>query len=386
MTSPALSVLMTVYQGASLLPATLDSVLTQTFTDFEFITVDDGSTDGTGAVLQAYAARDARLKVLHNPANQGITRAMNRLFPMARGRYVTRHDADDLSAPERFAQQVAFLDTHLDIGMVSSHIGVIGADGRPLPQAMFVSGNDNESIQGELYDSNCLCQGSVMFRRECREAIGLYDPALELSEDYDFWLRMTEITRVVKLPATLYQYRWHAASVSHQRYGQQLLRQALGLEKALARRCGPQPPERLARLLARDYLAAVEHLRLAGDLDGERQALVGVLRWQPAWYESDAVAIPIPPTPAGEALARTVFADIRNPLERRLRLGRFLARGHMREVFGGAAAGDWARVGAHLAPAVRQDPAWLLNRGVWSLSVRALAWRLSHRGRLSRPG
>ncbi len=383
--TPTLSVLMTVYQGARYLPATLDSVLTQSFTNFEFIVVDDGSSDGTGALLDAAAARDGRLAVLRNPTNRGITRSMNRLFPIARGRFVTRHDSDDLSARERFAQQVAFLDSNPDVGMVSSQIGVIGPDGTPVPVSKFVSGNDNAAIQAQLYDYNCLCQGSVMFRRECRESVGLYDEALELSEDYDFWLRMTEITRVVKLPAVLYQYREHDGSVTHRHYGQQLLRKAIGLDKALARRFGAQPPEKLVAMAARDYLEAAVHLNSGGDIAGLRQSLAGVLRRRPEWFESDTIHIPIATTPAGEQVARAVFAEIASPVERRRRLDRFLARQHMREVFTAAAAGDWARASLHLGAGVRHNPGWLLNRGVWVIMAKTLAWRLNRQAPPGRP-
>ena len=379
MTAPALSVLMTVYQSARYLPATLDSILGQTFGDFEFMVVDDGSNDGTGALLDAAAARDGRLSVQHNHANQGITRSMNRLFPLARGRYVTRHDGDDLSARDRFAQQVAFLDAHPAVGMASSHISVIGPDGAVLPTARFVSANDNQSIQETLYDYNCLCQGSVMFRRQAREAVGLYDEALELSEDYDFWLRMAEITQVVKLPAPLYLYRDHAGSVSHLQYGRQVLRKALGLEKALARRFGEAPPERLAFLAARDYLEAAVNLQGSTDTADLRRSLAGVLRHCPQWFESDAISIPIPATPAGDQLAREVFLESPPLPAGRARLERFLARQHMREVFTGASQGDWARVSMHLGPGLRHGPRWMLNRGVWVITAKTLAWRISQR-------
>ena len=379
MTAPALSVLMTVYQGARYLPATLDSILNQTFGDFEFIVVDDGSTDGTGALLDAAAARDRRLSVQHNPANQGITRSMNRLFPLARGRYVTRHDGDDLSAPDRFAQQVAFLDAHPEVGMASSQISVIGSDGARLPTPRFVSGDDNQSIQETLYDYNCLCQGTVMFRRQAREAVGLYDEALELSEDYDFWLRMTEITQVVKLPAALYLYRDHASSVSHLQYGRQVLRKALSLEKALARRFGDAPPDWLVSLAARDFLEAAVNLQSNGDTVDLRRSLAGMLRYGPQWFESDTVSIPVPATPAGDQLARELFSDNLPAPEGRRRLERFLARQHMREVFTGASQGDWARVSAHVGPGLRHGPRWLLNQGVWVILAKTLAWRVNHR-------
>ena len=381
MTTPALSVLMTVYQGASYLPATLDSILNQTFLDFEFVVVDDGSNDGTGALLDEAAARDSRLSVQHNPTNQGITRSMNRLFPLARGRYIVRHDGDDISAPDRFAQQVAFLDVNPDVGLVSSRIGVIGPDGALLPTPKFVSGDDNESIQETLYDYNCLCQGSVMFRRGCREVVGLYDEALELSEDYDFWLRMAETTQIVKLPAQLYLYRDHAGSVTHLKYGKQLLRKAIGLDRALARRFAHTPPERLVSLVARDYLEAAVHLQGGSDRIDLRQSLAGMLRHRPDWFETDAIYIPIASTPAGEQLAREVFTENGSAAHHVRQLERFLARQHMREVFTGASRNDWARVNAHLGPALRHDPEWMLNRGVWVLIARALIWRMTQRAR-----
>ncbi len=379
MTAPALSVLMTVYQGDVYLPATLDSIFNQTFPDFEFMVVDDGSSDGTGALLDAAAARDGRLTVQHNPVNQGITRSMNRLFPLARGRYVTRHDGDDISASNRFAQQIAFLDANPDVGLVSSQIGVIGPDGAPWPTPRFVSGNDNQSIQETLCDYNCLCQGSVMFRRVCREAVGLYDDRLELSEDYDFWLRMAEVTHMIKLPAQLYLYRDHGSSVSHLKYGQQVLRKALGLEKALVRRFGATPPDRLVSFAARDFLEAAVNLQDSGDTVDLRQSLAGILRHRPDWFASDSVHIPIPATPAGDQLARNVFTDSPPASDRERRLKRFLARQHMREVFTGARRNDWASVSTHLGPGLRYGPSWLLNRGVWVLIARVLVWRVNHR-------
>ena len=381
MTAPVISVLMTVYQGARYLPDTLESILTQTFGDFEFLVVDDGSTDGTTALLDEAAARDGRLSVQHNPSNQGITRSMNRLFPLARGRYVTRHDADDLSAPDRFARQAAFLDANPNIGLVSSQIGVIGSDGARLPTPRFVSGNDNQSIQETLYDYNCLCQGSVMFRRACREAVGLYDETLELSEDYDFWLRLAEVTQLVKLPTELYLYRDHPGSVSHLKYGQQVLHKAIGLDKALTRRFGGTPPARLAAFAARDYLEAAVNLRSSSDSVELRQGLAGVLRHRPDWFASDAVHIPIPATPAGDQLAREVFAA--NPAlpHGQRQLERFLARQYMREVFAGARRHDWAYVSAHLGRGLRYGPRWLLNRGVWVLIVKTLAWWISQQAR-----
>jgi hypothetical protein len=216
-----------------------------------------------------------------------------------------------------------------------------------------------------------------MFRRACREAVGLYDETLELSEDYDFWLRLAEVTHLVKLPAELYLYRDHAGSVSHLKYGQQVLRKAIGLDKALTRRFGGTPPARLATFAARDYLEAALNLPSSGDTVELHQSLAGVLRHRPDWFVSDAVHIPIPATPAGDQLAREVFAADPDLPRARHQLERFLARQYMREVFAGARRHDWADVSIHLGPGLRHGPRWLLNRGVWVLLVKTLAWRLS---------
>src|SRR5215207_8419010 len=144
--APKLSVLMTVRNGERHLPAAVESVLAQTFTDFEFLIRDDGSDDSTPDLLRGYSARDARVRVWVGEPHVGIVRSMNTLFRLARGEYINRHDADDVSLPERYERQVNFLDTHPETGLVGTPVAVIGADDLPLAvrTPYFSTAADNE--------------------------------------------------------------------------------------------------------------------------------------------------------------------------------------------------------------------------------------------------
>src|SRR5258705_775698 len=114
--SPQVSVLLPVWNGERHLAAAIESVLGQSFTDFELLIVDDGSTDGSAALIRRYG--DERIRLFENEKNLGVTRSLNLGLAQARGRYVARMDADDLSAPERLARQVAFLDSHPEVALV----------------------------------------------------------------------------------------------------------------------------------------------------------------------------------------------------------------------------------------------------------------------------
>ena len=197
--TPLVSVLMPVYNGADHLRQTLTTILEQTHAHFELLITDDGSQDATWNILGEFAAADRRVQLFRNEANLGVPLTMNRLFGLARGLYLTRHDADDLSKPERFAKQVAFLQGHPAIGVLGTQTQFIDADGQPLDVQYFPAKFTNDEIQAELLRENCLCQGSVMFRRALLDQVGLYETGNIGSEDYDLWLRLAEVTRFAVL-------------------------------------------------------------------------------------------------------------------------------------------------------------------------------------------
>jgi glycosyltransferase involved in cell wall biosynthesis len=198
--APKLTVLMPVFNGERYLRQAVVSILGQTMPDFELIIADDGSTDETSAILTAIEREDGRIRVTRNEANIGIARSMNKLFRLAQGEYINRHDADDVSLPERFGQQVASLDANPEIGLVSSQVAVIDDEGRPLELDMYSGPSDNDALQRQLLSRCAFCQTSVMFRRRLLDRVGVYAEGLEPAEDYDLWLRLAEITRLARLP------------------------------------------------------------------------------------------------------------------------------------------------------------------------------------------
>ncbi len=137
MTSKNVSVIMPVYNGERYLEAAVESILNQTFSDFEFIITDDGSTDTSLALLRRYANRDPRIRLISRP-NTGYVKALIEAVPLAKGKYIARMDADDISLPERFERQVRFLEQNPDYAVVGSKVLLIDSDGAPGPSAVTV--------------------------------------------------------------------------------------------------------------------------------------------------------------------------------------------------------------------------------------------------------
>lgn len=216
---PRVSVLLPVRNADAYLVEALDSVLAQSFTDFELLAHDDGSDDACWSILQAYAARDRRLCV-SRAENRGIVWVLNRLAETAKGDYLARMDADDACLPERFALQVAFLDTHPDHVMVGGATLSIDEAGRPI--APIAAPEDHDAIDDRnLRGLTAIEHPTAMIRRAALEAVGGYDPRSQDAEDLDLWLRLAEIGRLANLPDVVLKYRTHPSSVSAIRQAEQ---------------------------------------------------------------------------------------------------------------------------------------------------------------------
>jgi glycosyltransferase involved in cell wall biosynthesis len=376
MTTVPLSVVMTVFNGASQIGETLDSILAQTFTDFELLINDDGSQDSTWDVLSRYAARDERIRLIRNELNCGITRSMNKLFAMAHGDLITRHDADDISLPDRFARQVMYMEQHAEIGLVSSQVLMIDATGAPLDLKYFTDATEDQTLQAQLLVNNCFCQGSVMFRKRCLEVVGNYDESLDSAEDYDLWLRLAEVTRLARLPEYLYKYRVHAASISSVKRGLQLQNMAASLEKLLSRRASERANAAIQARVAGWYVEAANWFIASGDLLTAQLNLTKALRVYPALLDSDEPKLSLPPTAEGLTLIESAFREAGLPARWVVLKHRLIAALYMREVFVGLGSGNAARIDAALWPGLRHNPLWVFNRGVLSLSIRRLRSRL----------
>jgi Glycosyl transferase family 2 len=202
-TAPRVTVLMTVFNGERHLREAIDSVLGQSFGDFELLVVDDGSTDGTAGVLGAIT--DPRVRITRNATNIGLTRSLNSGLALARGMLIARHDADDVSEPDRLARQVAFLDANPDVALVGAAYRKIDERGAVLGDRMLPV--DYDRIRWVLHFYCPFVHSAVVFRAAVVRAMGDYDDAFVYAQDYDLWSRLAVAHRVANLPDSLVRYR-----------------------------------------------------------------------------------------------------------------------------------------------------------------------------------
>jgi glycosyltransferase involved in cell wall biosynthesis len=212
--APTVSVLMTTWNGAGFIGASIASVLAQSFADLELVVVDDGSTDATAQVLAGIG--DPRLRVVRQAVNGGVVAARNAGFAAVRGRYVAALDHDDLSHPERLARQVAYLDAHPGVVLVATEVEIEAGGRRRAPDHPV--GGDPGLIRWLLHVDNPLTWSSVMFRADAVRRLGAFvRPEYELADDFDFYHRLLAVGEIARLDEVLTVYRWHARNTSHGR-------------------------------------------------------------------------------------------------------------------------------------------------------------------------
>ena len=198
MSVPAVSVLMSVYNGAPWVRDAVTSVLAQQLTDLELIVIDDGSSDATPDVLASI--RDPRLR-LERRARQGLTRALNRAIELAHGPLLARLDADDLALPERLTLQCRYLDAHPEVGLLGTAAREVDAAGREI--AVIRPPVEDATIRRALIRANPFVHSSVIVRRAVLDRAGGYDPSFPVAQDYDLWMRLARVTRLANLDEPL---------------------------------------------------------------------------------------------------------------------------------------------------------------------------------------
>lgn len=379
MNNPKVSIIMSVYNGEPYLVSAIESILNQTFGDFEFIIIDDGSTDQTWSILSSYATKDPRIILIRNENNIGYTRSLNLGIKQSRGNYIARQDADDISHPDRLAKQVAFLEKNIQVGLVGTFPEFIDTSGKTLPVSDYPFIQDNANIQKKLLDMNCIRHGSVMIRQHWLDVVGLYNVELEPSEDYDLWLRLAEVTQLENIPESLYIYREHPNSESSKRRQRQIENKAIALERAIYRRFGPNPPPESLKFVARDYLRAAVVNFTNNEIGGAQACLKRGIELDPTLLESEIVKEVIKkytPDQPVEAAVHFIEATFSGLLPQTCYLrqveSKLLSQLHMEEVFSAAGQGQYWRIGNHLWPGIRNNPGWLLNRGVLGIALRSL--------------
>lgn len=206
---PKISVIMPAYNAEKYIAEAIESILGQTFDDFEFIIINDCSTDRTEEIVLSYD--DPRIVYVKNEENLGVAATLNKGLAIAKGEYIARMDADDISLPERFAKQVEYLDEHNDAAVLGCSIERFSSD-RSLDIRRFSA--DFDSMMVDMLFACGVAHPSVMMRAEVIRSLGGYDEAFNGLEDYELWCRVLEKHKITTLPDILLRYRIHGSQVT----------------------------------------------------------------------------------------------------------------------------------------------------------------------------
>jgi glycosyltransferase involved in cell wall biosynthesis len=231
MTTPRVSVLIGAYNSAATLGAAIDAILGQTLTEFELIVVDDGSSDDSAAIAEAI--RDDRVRVLRMRSNVGISRSLNAGIEAASAPVIAVQDADDLSAPERLARQLALLDGRPDVAVVGCRMREVDEQGTELRSRTAFAAGD---VRDVLLRFNPIPNTSAAFRRAAVLAAGGYDPRYRYAMEYDLWLRLAEHHAIVTLDEVLAARRMSRTNVAARAERAQIREALLIRARALRRR------------------------------------------------------------------------------------------------------------------------------------------------------
>lgn len=203
---PIVTVLISAFNAEKYIAETIESVLNQTFKDFELLIVDDGSKDGTYARILEFS--DNRIRVIQNEKNEGLTSSLNKGILYSKAKYIARLDADDIALPVRLDKQVKFMEAHPNVGLCGSFSKAFGTE-----ECIFKVPTDDE-ISVDLCFKNCFIHPSVIIRRSVLDQYKLlYRPFA--AEDYDLWCQMSRVTQVRNIPEVLIRYRIHNTQLSN---------------------------------------------------------------------------------------------------------------------------------------------------------------------------
>ncbi len=252
MNSPVISVIMPAFNAESTLPEAIESVLSQTFSSFELLVIDDGSSDGTCNMARCYAQSDDRVRVLVNEVNVGISKSRNLALKAARGEFIACLDSDDVAEPSRLALQVAFLTEHPEVVLVGSDLVIINEQSQIVGFRTYP--HNDASLRRALPRRNPFAQPASMFRAAVVQQLGGYREDLAVCEDYDLFFRMAEKGEVANLDQPLTRYRVSTTQSKTTRL-RETVRHTLQVQAlAFARGWQPRLGDRIYRSLLRGLL------------------------------------------------------------------------------------------------------------------------------------
>ncbi|HUY31711.1 MAG TPA: glycosyltransferase [Pirellulales bacterium] len=279
-----LSVLMPVYNAERYVAEAVESILAQTFGDFELLIIDDGSTDRSAEILVRYASREPRIRLTRRP-NTGHLAALNEMLARARGEFVARMDADDVALPDRFERQLAYLRTHPECLAVGCALANIDEDGDLLCEERLPL--DHDEIDRQLLrGQGGLSHPAAMIRRAALVELSGYRPPFYGAEDKDLWLRLAERGRLANLPEVLMKYRVHAENFGFRNYERSLAALQAALSEAYQRRGLACPADLMANVpkptsgLERRRACAWSAVH-SGQFATARKHALAILRQQP---------------------------------------------------------------------------------------------------------
>jgi len=212
---PQVSVVMSVYNGLPYVSKAVESVLAQTLENFEFIIIDDGSTDGSSELLDRYSVADDRIRVFHQP-NGGLPAALNRGIEVARGKYIARMDADDISLPDRLMEQYAFMESNPGVGVLGSQIHNLNPQGAKVSSQWQLPESAGLTAWRTLFRC-CICHPSTMMRTSILRSVGGYDTSVAHGQDFELWTRLVPVTQLMNHSNVLLFFRRGHDSVTNTR-------------------------------------------------------------------------------------------------------------------------------------------------------------------------
>ena len=207
--TPTVTVLMPVYNGARFLRESIESILNQTFNDFECLIIDDASTDTSREIIRSFT--DPRIKLIENANHCGLVKTLNRGLALAKGEYIARQDQDDISYPARLEKQVTFLNSHPQIVLLGTNIHNIDENGKKSISYGYSIVSTPAAIHWQIIFDNPFVHSSVMFRTEIIRNLGGYNDHFNACEDFDLFSRVCSSYGTTNLNEKIIEYRYHSA-------------------------------------------------------------------------------------------------------------------------------------------------------------------------------
>jgi glycosyltransferase involved in cell wall biosynthesis len=217
MNKPKVSILMATYNNANYVTEAIQSILDQTFNDWEFIIVNDGSTDSTLETIKQIAKEDNRIIILNNESNSGVIKSLNKGLKVAKGEYVAKIDGDDVwTHREKLEKQVDFLENNLNYSLVGTWSRIVDRERKHLEN--MTGPSSDEDIRKIILKYNCFNHSSIVIRKSTLDKVGYYDENRNLCEDYELWLRIGKVAKIFNIPEFWVDYRVNPNSITQTKF------------------------------------------------------------------------------------------------------------------------------------------------------------------------